>query len=272
MAVQTPATGDEVNRKTIGGRRALIRERTLRRDSWWRYPVTVWAGLGLLTAYALYVAFANQDYFTKPYLSPFYSPCIASNCHEDLYLHFVPVPSNFSPALVILIFPGLFRASCYYYRKATYRAFLFSPPACAVGEPAKRYSGEMSAPWTGMNLHRYAWYAAALFSAVLAYDAAEAFFFPTGTGIGVGTVVLIINAVLIAGYTFGCHSCRHIVGGRINSFSRHPLRYRFWTLVSRLNAHHEGWAWASMLWIMGTDLYIRLLSYGVFADPHWIWS
>ncbi len=89
-------------------------------------------------------------------------------------------------------------------------------------------------------------------------------------GIGVGTVVLVINAVLIAGYTFGCHSCRHITAGRLNSFSKHPIRYRFWTLVSKLNARHEEWAWASMIWIALADLYIRLVSAGVFNDPHWI--
>jgi len=36
-----------------------------------------------------------------------------------------------SPALLILIFPLGFRFTCYYYRRSYYRAFWWSPPACA---------------------------------------------------------------------------------------------------------------------------------------------
>ena len=270
MATQTPNRGDTATQRTIGGRRALIRERTLRTDRWWIYPAKVWVGLGLFTAYALYVAFVNDNYWSEPYLSPFYSPCVANNCVDNVYPHGIPLPSNISPALLILLFPALFRASCYYYRKSTYRSFFGSPPACAVGEPAKRYSGEMAFPFTAMNQHRYTWYIAVLFVGFLSYDAYEGFFFPAGVGIGVGTGVLVVNAILIAGYTFGCHSCRHITGGRINNFSKHPLRYRAWTLVGKLNKYHEQWAWYSMFWIAGTDLYIRLVAAGVFNDPRWI--
>lgn len=259
-----------MTQQTIGGRRALITERTLRRDAWWRYPLAIWIGLGGFTAYAIYVAFVNNNYWVEPYISPFYSPCISNHCVDSVYLHFVPAPANFSPALIILAFPGLFRASCYYYRKATYRAFFGSPPACAVGEPARRYSGEMAFPFTGMNFHRYTWYVAVIFAGLLTYDAVLAFDFPKGWGIGVGTIMLVINAVLICGYTFGCHSCRHITAGRINNFSKHPLRYRMWGLVSVLNRRHEEWAWASMIWIALADLYIRLVAAGVFNDPHWI--
>jgi len=37
-----------------------------------------------------------------------------------------------SPAFLILSGPGLFRLTCYYYRKAYYRSFWLAPPACAV--------------------------------------------------------------------------------------------------------------------------------------------
>jgi hypothetical protein len=64
---------------------------------------------------------------------------------------FTPVSAeifNFalSPALIILIFPLGFRMTCYYYRKAYYRSFWMSPPACAVAEPHKTYTGETRAP------------------------------------------------------------------------------------------------------------------------------
>ena len=53
---------------------------------------------------------------------------------------------------------------------------------------------------------------------------------------GLGTLVLLVNVLLIWAYTLGCHSCRHAVGGRLRHFSKHPIRYRAWTLVSKLNA------------------------------------
>ena len=75
---------------------------------------------------------------------------------------------------------------------------------------------------------------------ILTYDAVLAFRDRDGDWghMGLGTLVLVANAVLLWLYSLSCHSCRHIVGGRLNSFSRHPLRYRFWTVVSRLNGRH----------------------------------
>ena len=43
-------------------------------------------------------------------------------------------------------------------------------------------------------------------------------------GIGVGTLVLAVNVVLLGGYTFGCHSLRHVVGGFMDRLSGAPVR------------------------------------------------
>jgi hypothetical protein len=177
-------------------------------------------------------------------------------------------PMWISPALYILIFPLSFRATCYYYRKAYYRSFWLSPPACAVGEPHGKYSGETRFPLILNNIHRYAWYFAMIFAAILTWDAVLAFNFDGHFGIGVGTGILVVNALLIAGYTLGCHSCRHITAGRINAFSKHPLRYRLWTFVNRLNNKHMQWAWASLVWVAVADGYIRLVANGTFHDYH----
>jgi hypothetical protein len=67
-------------------------------------------------------------------------------------------------------------------------------------------------------------------------------------------------------YSLSCHSCRHIVGGRLNHFSRHPLRYRAWTWVSKLNAHHMRWAWLSLFWVAFSDLYVSLVASGAITD------
>ena len=66
---------------------------------------------------------------------------------------------------------------------------------------------------------------------------------PFGHGLGLfGTLLMLINVVLIWLYTLSCHSCRHITGGRLRHFSKHPVRYRLWTFVSRLNASHAKYA------------------------------
>jgi hypothetical protein len=82
--------------------------------------------------------------------------------------------------------------------------------------------------------------------------------------------VLLTNAVLLWLYSLSCHSCRHIMGGRLTHFSKHPLRYRFWTFVSKLNHYHMNFAWVSLFGVALTDLYVWLVSAGVFNDPRWI--
>jgi len=169
----------------------------------------------------------------------------------------------------VLIFPLGFRLTCYYYRKAYYRAFWLSPPACAVAEPHGRYTGETRFPLILQNVHRWFWYVAVLFAVLLSYDAILGFRNEDGEWfhMGLGTVLMLANAVLIWLYTLSCHSCRHIMGGRLRHFSRHPVRYRMWGWVSRLNARHGAYAWYSLFSIAIVDLYIYLLAIGAFDDP-----
>jgi hypothetical protein len=120
-------------------------------------------------------------------------------------------------------------------------------------------------------MHRYAWYIAVIFIVLLTWDALLAFRFPMpdGThrfGIGVGTLVMWINVILLAGYTFSCHSCRHVCGGHLDVFSRAQTRYRVWQFVSRLNERHPAFAWLSLFSVGLTDLYIRLVAMGKITD------
>jgi hypothetical protein len=162
-----------------------------------------------------------------------------------------------------------FRLTCYYYRKAYYRSFWQSPPACAVREPHAKYTGETRLPLILQNLHRYFFYIALLFNVVLTIDAVLAFKDHGGQWghMGLGTLVLIVNAALLWLYSLSCHACRHVTGGRLKHFSKHPVRYKAWTLVSRLNGYHMQFAWVSLGFVLFTDLYIRLVAAGVFADP-----
>ncbi len=233
--------------------------KTEREDAWWIENLPFIIVLGAFAIYTTWRAFEGKFYWTDPYLSPFYSPLI------DPEHHWWP----FSPAILILGGPLGFRLTCYYYRKAYYRAFLLDPPSCAVGEGRKHYHGETSFPFILQNVHRYFFYIAVIFVAFLWYDAIRAFFFPQGFGVGVGTLVMLLNIVLLSIYTFSCHSLRHLAGGKLDCFSCStfgPVRHTACRGITRLNENHMFWAWASMISVGLTDLYIRLVACGAIKD------
>ena len=249
--------------------RARISERTLRQDRWWLSPAVTFTIFTAFIVYATWRAFSGENYYSTPYLSPFYSPCLTTDCVEGSSDFGQPFSFwQLSPALIILIFPLGFRMSCYYYRKAYYRAFWLSPPACGVAEPHAKYTGEQRLPLILNNIHRYFWYAAMVVGAILTFDTVLAFRDETGEWghMGLGTLIFLVNIVLIWGYTLGCHSCRHAVGGRLRHFSKHPVRYKAWTAVSKLNAQHATWAWASLFSVAFADLYVYLLATGTITD------
>jgi hypothetical protein len=246
---------------------------TERRDAWWTTPAFVFLVLGSFVVYATWAAHQNAHYTFGPYLSPFYSPEIfGASPHAwfgpkpDVWPSWLP----FSPALLILPFPGLFRFTCYYYRGAYYKGFWADPPSCAVGEPRKSYWGESRLPLILQNFHRYFLVAALLILVTLAYDVWLAFWWDDGAGarefgIGVGTLVLLLNVVFLSLYTFGCHSLRHAIGGRKDEVSKSALKTCY-DCVSGLNRRHAVWAWASLLSVASADLYVRLCSMGVLRD------
>ncbi len=251
----------------VGGPgRAAIGARTLRTDRWWLSPLTTFVVFSSFVVYATWRAFADKDYFAEPYLSPFYSPCLG-DCVEgssDFGQPFGGFP--LSAALIILIFPLGFRMTCYYYRKAYYRAFWFSPLACAVAEPHTKYTGETRLPLILNNLHRYFWYAAVVVGLILSYDVFLSLEEHDGGHVGLGTLILLVNVIFIWLYTLSCHSCRHAVGGRLRHFSKHPVRYQLWTWVSKMNVHHAKYAWASLFSVAIADLYVMLLANGTITE------
>jgi hypothetical protein len=253
--------------------RAQIPERTFRKDRWWQAPAVTATLLAIWVGYATVRAFTGHWYYVPKYhyLTPFYSPCVSGECVKGSSAlgQWIPaVPPIIPYAFVSLVFVLGFRLTCYYYRRAYYRAFWQSPPACAVREPHARYTGETRFPLLGQNLHRYFLYMAVLIAILLTYDVAQAFRGPDGNfGIGLGSLIMLANVILLWGYTLGCHSCRHITGGRLKHFSEHPLRYWFWTKVSWLNARHMQFAWITLGTLMLTDLYIMLLASNAFPDP-----
>ncbi len=256
----------------VGGpTRASIGVRTLRQDRWWLYPAVTFTVFFSFIVYSSVRAFMDRDYFAEPYLSPFYSPCLG-DCvkgSSDFGQPFGWFP--LSAALIVLIFPLGFRLTCYYYRKAYYRSFWLSPPACGVAEPHAAYTGETRFPLILQNVHRWFWYATFVVALILTWDVVLAFGPAPGESdgihMGLGTVLMLVNVAFIWLYQLSCHSCRHIVGGRLRHFSKHPVRYRLWTWVSKLNARHANFAWLSLFSVALVDLYIYLLASGAFDDP-----
>jgi hypothetical protein len=246
---------------------------TSRRDLWWLKPLLVFLGLSAFVVYATWAALQGEHYTFGPYLSPFYSPELWSppGVHTG-HAWFGQLPAwwpgwlPYSPAILILWAPGGFRLTCYYYRGAYYKAFWADPPSCAVGEPRSGYIGESNWPLRIQNVHRYFLYVAVLFIFLLAYDAMVAYWFLDGFGVRVGSLVLTVNVVLLAGYTFGCHSLRHLAGGRLDCVSASPTCLTLYKGCSALNRRHPLWAWMSLFSVMSADLYVRLCSMGVWHD------
>jgi hypothetical protein len=252
--------------------RAQIKERTLRTDNWRIYPITTFAIFTAWVVYATVRAMWGSAFYVEEYhyLTPFYSPCVSEACGEAAeFGAFLPKGTPFFIPFAALSLPFLllFRLTCYYYRKAYYRSFWASPPACGVREPHKSYSGERRFPLIGQNLHRYFWAAAFLISLVNTYDAIRAFHGKDGGfGVGLGTVILLANVILLWGYTLSCHSCRHIVGGRLKNFSKHPVRYWMWGQVSKLNERHGQFALITLGSLVVADLYVALVASNTISD------
>jgi hypothetical protein len=271
MATHLPVVGGHEN--GVGA--------TQRTDNWWASPLAIFTGLSAFIIYVNWALFTGEHYWANgSYLSPFYSPVLftdldaAGSAPLDVawfgawptwWPEFLPP----SPAIFILVFPASFRFTCYYYRKAYYRAFAGSPAGCAVGPlgSGKPYNGETKL-MIFQNLHRYAMYFAVIFIFLLAHDAYMGFFRDGVFGFGFGTLVLILNVVFLGGYTFGCHSFRHLIGGHDDCMScgQKTMKHGAWKKATWLNERHQLFAWTSLFWVMFTDFYVRMVSMGWITD------
>jgi hypothetical protein len=227
---------------------------TARPDTWWVQPLVVFLGFSAFIVYSTWAAFQGEYFRFGPYISPMYSPELFGSPEA----WFGPKPAwfpaflPFSAAFLILWAPGGFRLTCYYYRGAYYKAFWADPPNCAVGEPRKKYLGERSFPLIIQNIHRYFMYLALIFIVLLAKDAWDGFWWKDGFHVGVGTLVLLVNVILLGSFS--------------DRISKSPVRKTAYDCVSCLNARHMRFAWFSLFWVGFADLYVRLCSMGVWTD------
>lgn len=269
--------------------------KTLRKDKWWLYPGLVLFGLLAFLIYGFWSAWQADFYWYDAgqegfggYLAPFYSPLIfikegvegaAPMSHSifGAWPTWWPDWLPASPSLLILAVPGIFRFTCYYYRKAYYRAFTGTPPACAVGSIQQirksGYKGE-----TGLlvmqNIHRITMYFAMIYIVVFFYDAYLSFFRGGVFGVGIGSILILGNPILLGLYSFGCHSIRHLIGGSRDCYSCSMIgevSHETGKASSWLNRRHELFAWLSLIWIVIADFYIRMVSMGIITDLN-TWS
>ena len=262
----------------VVGRSPGLRRRafeTARPDAWWVPQLVTFLVFSGFVVYSTWAAFQGDHYRSGPYLSPMYSPEVFGDAEHswfggkpDWWPGWIP----WSAAFFILWAPGGFRLTCYYYRGAYYKAFWADPPSCTVGEPRHRYRGEQSFPLILQNVHRYFLYLALLFLPILAWDVWKALWFEdpaTGAvsfGVGVGTLVLALNLVLLSGYTFGCHTLRHLAGGGLDRLAASRGRYSAYRCAGCFNRRHMLWAWSSLVVVGFSDLYVRLCSMGIWSD------
>ena len=224
---------------------------------YWVEPTFTVLALGLFGLYTLWLVFFQSSGQFHNYLSPFFSPTESWGV-------------KVLPAIWVLWSPLLFRATCYYYRKEIYRGFFHDPVSCSVPESRKYYFGETRFPFSWTNLHRWFWYVAVIVLVFLWIDAVQAFIFNGHFGIGLGSIIMLINVLLLTAYTFSCHAFRHLIGGRRDCFScalKPRTSYTLYQRVTAWNARHGLYAWVSMFTVWGTDVYIRLLISGVIHDP-----
>ena len=121
------------------------------------------------------------------------------------------------------------------------------------------------------NIHRYFLYIALVFIFILAWDAWKSLWFADASGVehfglGVGSIVLTFNVILLGGYTFGCHVLRHMVGGKFNTLSGRKAHKKAYECGTCLNKKHMLWAWLSLFWVGFTDLYVRMCATGTWTD------
>ena len=144
-------------------------ETTTRKDNWWIEPLLFLLVFGAFVLYTTWRVFEN-NWYAYPWAAPYPNnhaltkrsrplPTCCRSTRRSCAIFLNVFGFNLSPAMYILIFPLSFRMTCYYYRKAYYRAIFGDSAGCAVAEPfpnkRMRFTGERHFPWALQNFHRF---------------------------------------------------------------------------------------------------------------------
>lgn len=244
-----------------------------RKDNWWFWPVVQGLIIVIFVIYTTATLFLPDILGTGEaghYLSPIFDIKI-----PDSFLQAIGWPqSPFLPAaLLVLWVPIGYRATCYYMRKIYYRSFFGNPPACAtngVNIRRGKYTGERWLPFILNNFHRYFLYAAIVVALYHWTELPNAFNMSTDSsfqfGIGLGTILIVLDTVLLSFYVLSCHAFRHLLGGGTDCYSCSGIKkvqHKGWKIISKLNEYHGTFFWLSLISVMVADFYIRLLEFGI---------
>ena len=234
--------------------------------AWWIEPALTVLCYTAFVVYASWSVFSGSVVFFDPYVSPFFSTWLGFGLIR------VPIIGLLIPFLAVI--PLGLRGTCYYYRKSYFRSFFWDPPACAIQELRRgKYRGETRFPWVLNNYHRYFLVLSLVVLVFLWADVVRAFSYHGHFFIGLGSLVMLTNVLLLSLYSLTCHSFRYLMGGRIDAFSRVRgglIWQRITMTLNRFNPSHGAFAWYSMFSVALTDVYIRLLMAGVLHDPRLI--
>ncbi len=179
----------------------------------------------------------------------------------------------YSPTILILPFVGLYRLTCYAYRKDYNRHIFKHPIGCdlinRLDSRERTYTGETSGLFKIENLHRYFLYVSILIVPFFYYDFYTSLFINNIFVFRLGSVLLLINAIFITLYVLSCHSLRSLIGGRKDCYSCMNYGTKIKSMYDKqswLNKHHEQLAWISLVFIIFVDLYLRGLTAGMPLD------
>lgn len=176
----------------------------------------------------------------------------------------------YSPTVLVLPFIGLFRLTCYAYRKDYHRHIFNHPRSCEVGFRAdpkgREYTGETRL-FRFENFHRYFMYFAVAILPFFFYDIYVSFTYQGGFTLTIGGILLIVNTTFATLYTFSCHAVRHLVGGNTDCYScSHQTKRKLFNGQTKINVHHETYAWLSLTMFFFVDLFIRATVAGVIPN------
>ena len=120
---------------------------------------------------------------------------------------------------------------------------------------AQELPGEQLFPLILQNVHRYFLYLALLFLFLLASTSWKAIWFAdpaTGTthfGIGVGTLVLAANVVLLAATRSAATRSATSSAAARSSSREHPAQTKLYDCVELPQPPAHAWAWISLFWV-----------------------
>lgn len=238
---------------------------TNRKDAWWIPPISLGVSFFLFAVYSLAVTIFdfNAGIHTfgnlvgTHYNSPFYGP-------EPWFSW----PAFLPFAFFTLWAPFGFRGTCYYMRRVYYRSFFAGPPACAVDGLSKfkgKYKGESKLPWVLNNFHRYFMYLAVILALYHWYEAIHSFVFIGASGnefgMGIGTILAVLDATTLTLYVSTCHAFRHMMAGRINRQGK--ISAPIAKFLDKLNPYHGRFFWLSLTTVWIWDIYVRLMGHGI---------